>query len=67
MEAIVCATRTNAELSGLADRLGTVEEGKWADLIVVDGNPLKDPTLFEQGLQKVLLVMKASQVLKNLL
>ncbi len=67
MEAIVSATRTNAELVGLANRLGTVEEGKWADLIVVGGNPLKDLTLFEQGLQKVLLVMKAGQVLKDLL
>jgi imidazolonepropionase-like amidohydrolase len=67
MEAIVSATRTNAELVGLTDRLGTVEEGKWADLIVVGGNPLKDLTLFEQGLQKVLLVMKAGQVLKDLL
>lgn len=42
MEAIVCATRNNADLLGLADQLGTLEAGKLADLIVVDGDPLQD-------------------------
>jgi imidazolonepropionase-like amidohydrolase len=65
MEAIVSATRTNAELVGMASRIGTVEAGKWADLIVVDGNPLKDLTLFEQGLQKVVLVVKEGRIMKN--
>lgn len=40
MQVISAATKTNAEILGKADRLGTVEEGKLADLIVVDGNPL---------------------------
>jgi imidazolonepropionase-like amidohydrolase len=38
-DALVAATRTNAEILGLADRLGTIEKGKLADLIVVDGQP----------------------------
>jgi imidazolonepropionase-like amidohydrolase len=42
MEAIVCATKNNAELLGLEDQLGTLEAGKLADLIVVDGDPLQD-------------------------
>ena len=42
MEAILCATRNNAELLGLQDDLGTLEAGKQADLIVVDGDPLQD-------------------------
>lgn len=42
MDAILCATRNNAELLGLADQLGTLEAGKLADLIVVDGDPLQD-------------------------
>jgi len=67
MAAIVSATRTNAELLFLEDQIGTVETGKLADLIVVDGNPLKDMTLFEKGLQKVLLVMKEGRILKDLL
>jgi len=42
MAAIVSATKTNAELFGMADVIGTVEEGKQADLVVVDGDPLAD-------------------------
>jgi imidazolonepropionase-like amidohydrolase len=65
MEAIVAATRTNAQLLSMADRIGTLEAGKDADLIVLDGNPLADPTLFERGRETVLLVMKAGQVMKD--
>ncbi len=65
MEAIVSATRTNAELLNLEDRIGTVEPGKLADLIVLEGNPLKDLTLFEKGLERVLLVMKEGRIMKN--
>jgi imidazolonepropionase-like amidohydrolase len=42
MEAIVCATRNNAMVLGLQDEIGTLEVGKQADLIVVDGDPLAD-------------------------
>jgi imidazolonepropionase-like amidohydrolase len=42
MEVIAAATRIGAELLGVEDRLGTVEEGKIADLIILDGNPLDD-------------------------
>jgi imidazolonepropionase-like amidohydrolase len=65
MEAIIAATRTNAQLLNMADRIGTLEVGKDADLIVLDGNPLADPTLFERGMETVLLVMKAGQVMKD--
>ncbi len=37
--AILSATRTNAELFGMADQIGTVEAGKLADLILADGHP----------------------------
>jgi len=42
LEAIGAATRTNAELLRVAQRLGTVEEGKLADLLFVRGDPLRD-------------------------
>ena len=49
-----------------ADRLGTITEGKWADMIVIDGNPLEDIQLFAQP-DKVVLVMKEGKVVKDLL
>ena len=42
MDAIVASTRTAAELCGVLDTVGTVDVGKLADLIVVDGDPSAD-------------------------
>ncbi|UCC38577.1 MAG: amidohydrolase family protein [Candidatus Aminicenantes bacterium] len=42
MEAIVAATKINSEVLGKEDELGTLEKGKLADLIVVNGDPLTD-------------------------
>ena len=42
MDAIIAATRNGAEALGLKDELGTIEEGKLADVIVIAGNPLAD-------------------------
>jgi imidazolonepropionase-like amidohydrolase len=42
MQAIVSATRSAAEFSGMADSLGTIGAGKLADLVVLDANPLAD-------------------------
>jgi imidazolonepropionase-like amidohydrolase len=39
--ALVAASRTAADLMGLGDELGTIEPGKRADLVVVDGDPLE--------------------------
>ena len=44
MQIILSATRDAARCLGLADRLGTLESGKWADFIVLTGNPLTDIT-----------------------
>ena len=63
-EAILSATRTNAELFGLADQIGTVEEGKLADLILVDGMPLDDVALLQDA-ARVHLVMRQGAILKR--
>jgi imidazolonepropionase-like amidohydrolase len=65
MGAIVAATRTNAELFGIADRIGTVEEGKEADLIVVDGDPISDIAVLADR-DRVRLVVKGGVVVKAL-
>jgi len=62
--AILSATRTNAELFGMADQIGTIEEGKLADLILVDGNPLDDIGVLQDA-RNVALVMRDGVVMKN--
>jgi len=61
MQAIRTATVTASELLGWQDRIGTVEPGKFADLVAVSGDPLKDIT----ELERVRFVMKGGVVVKN--
>ena len=61
LQAIQAATVNDADLLGWSDKVGTIEAGKWADIIVVDGDPLKDVTTLEH----VKLVMKGGEVVKN--
>jgi len=42
MQALVAATGTAARHTGASDRIGTLQPGKWADLLVLDANPLDD-------------------------
>jgi imidazolonepropionase-like amidohydrolase len=64
MEVLISATKTNAELLRLEDKIGTVEPGKIADLIVVRGDPLKDLRLF-QNPDSIVVVMKEGVAYKN--
>jgi imidazolonepropionase-like amidohydrolase len=61
VEAIRTATVNAADLLGWGDKVGTVEPGKWADVIAVDGDPTRDVTVLEH----VKFVMKAGTVYKN--
>src|SRR6185437_8510891 len=60
-QAIQTATVNAADLLGWSDKVGSLEAGKWADLIAVDGDPLQDVT----RLQQVRFVMKGGAVVKN--
>jgi imidazolonepropionase-like amidohydrolase len=61
LQSIQAATIHAADLLGWSDKIGTVETGKWADLIAVDGDPLQDVTTLE----RVKFVMKGGKVVKN--
>jgi imidazolonepropionase-like amidohydrolase len=61
MQAIRSATTVAAELLGWSDRIGSLEAGKFADLIAVAGDPLADIT----ELERVKFVMKAGKIYKN--
>jgi imidazolonepropionase-like amidohydrolase len=61
LQSIQAATINAADLLGWSDKVGTLDAGKWADLIAVDGDPLQDVTTLE----KVKFVMKGGEVVKN--
>jgi len=62
LQAIQAATLNDADLLGWSDKVGTIEAGKWADIVAVDGDPLADVTTLE----RVKFVMKGGEVVKNL-
>jgi imidazolonepropionase-like amidohydrolase len=73
-EALTMATSTNAELltlSGLRNpypgRLGVVEEGALADLLLVDGDPLADIELIADPAKNFVVIMKDGKIYKNTL
>jgi len=64
MEAIEGGTRIAARVLGLENELGTVEEGKLADLVIVEGNPLEDITVLLKP-ESVRLVMQGGRLVKD--
>jgi len=61
LEVIRAVTSNAAEMLGWADRIGTIESGKFADLVAVSGDPLADIS----ELERVRFVMKGGQVVRN--
>jgi imidazolonepropionase-like amidohydrolase len=64
MRALQIATRDAAQALGLGERCGILEPGRWADLLVVDGNPLDDVRLL-QSPERILGVFRDGRVLVN--
>jgi imidazolonepropionase-like amidohydrolase len=61
LQAIQAATINAADLLGWSGKIGTLDAGAWADIVAVDGDPLKDVT----ALEHVKFVMKGGEVVKN--
>lgn len=61
MQVIVAATKINAEISDAADILGTIEKDKLADLLVVDGDPLKDIKILRNNIE---VIIQGGKVIK---
>ncbi len=61
LQAIQAATLNAADLLGWSGKVGTLEPGAWADVIAVDGDPIKDVATLEH----VKFVMKGGEVVKN--
>ena len=63
-EAIIAATRNASKATGLENLIGTIEKGKLADLIVVNGDPLTNIDVL-LNVDNIVLVMKEGQIVKN--
>jgi imidazolonepropionase-like amidohydrolase len=61
LQAIQAATLNAADLLGWPGKVGSLEPGAWADIIAVDGDPVKDVTILE----RVKFVMKGGEVVRN--
>ena len=61
MEAILTATRNAAKALKLDNELGTIEAGKFADIVAVDGDPLADIRILQER-KRIQLVMKEGEV-----
>jgi imidazolonepropionase-like amidohydrolase len=66
MEVLLSATKVNAELFRMPDKIGTVEPGKYADLLVVEGNPLRNLRVF-QNADNLKVIMKDGRFAKKTL
>ena len=64
MQAIVATTRTAAECARIAHLTGTLEVGKRADLLGLDGDPLADVRIL-QNKDRLSLIMRDGQILKS--
>ena len=64
METLVAATKLGGEITGMPDRLGQVKPGYYADVSLIDGDPLDDVKLF-QDTANILMIMKDGKLHKG--
>ncbi|MFC6159481.1 metal-dependent hydrolase family protein [Kribbella jiaozuonensis] len=61
------ATVVGAEIAGLVGQVGEIRDGAWADLLVVDGNPLEDIAVLTDPERRLRLIMQGGRIVKNTL
>jgi imidazolonepropionase-like amidohydrolase len=61
LESIVSATKISSQAMMMGDKTGTLEPGKLADLVVVNGDPLKDITMLQEE-SRIGMVLKGGDV-----
>lgn len=61
-DAISSATKVAAEALGIQEQTGTLEEGKWADILVIEGDPLKDISILQER-RRIRMVVKEGHVM----
>jgi imidazolonepropionase-like amidohydrolase len=66
MDVLLSATKVNAELFRMEDRIGTLEPGKYADLLVVAGDPLRNLRVFQRA-DNLKVIMKGGRLYKQAL
>lgn len=66
MEAIQASTKKASQLLGIEDKIGTIKEGKLADVVISKTNPLNDIKSLGNP-ENIVLVMKEGQVLKDII
>jgi imidazolonepropionase-like amidohydrolase len=62
-EALMATTRVAADAIGIAEHAGTLEAGKWADVVLVQGDPLADIRVLQEA-EHITCVIKAGQIVK---
>ena len=61
------ATSINAEILQMSGELGCIKQGAYADILVVNGNPLEDLALFKEAEKNIPVVMKGGKFIRNTL
>ena len=65
MEILCNATRTNSEILLMQDKVGTLESGKLADVVLLSGNPLEDIKLIRNA-DNVKMVFQDGRIVKDI-
>ena len=66
VDALITATRNGAIAAGLSDKIGVIGKGKYADLIVIKGNPINNIDVLLDT-KNIVMVIKEGKIVKNLL